>query len=110
MKFFDEIRVLKNQLELLGLNALFPAEEGTGIDYQKVTLEEQANIKSQFIDRHLNKIKRSDAILVANYDKKRVKNYIGANTFLEMASSYVLDKPIFLLNDIPFQENEADCS
>src|SRR3989344_5711218 len=33
------------------------------------------------------KIKRSDAILVLNYDRKGVKNYIGGNTLMEIGFS-----------------------
>ncbi len=108
IKFFNEIKDLKNKLELLDYNIFSPAEDGTEIDYQKLTFEEQINIKSKFIDEHLDKIKKSDAILVANYDKNGVRNYIGANTFLEMAFAYVLNKPIFLLNDIPSQDNGVE--
>lgn len=53
------------------------------------------------IKRYFNFIKNSDAILVLNYDKNDIKNYIGGNTFLEMGFAHVLGKKIFLLNDIP---------
>ena len=43
----------------------------------------------------------ADAILVANYDKHGIENYIGGNTFLEMGFAHVLDQKIFLLNPIP---------
>lgn len=46
-------------------------------------------------------IRESDAVLVANFDKKGIKNYIGGNTFLEMGFAHVLGKKIFLLNGIP---------
>ncbi len=39
--------------------------------------------------------------LAVNIDKKGIKNYIGGNTFLEMGFAHVLDKKIFLLNEIP---------
>lgn len=42
-----------------------------------------------------------DAILVANFDKHGVANYIGGNTFLEMGFAHVLDQKIFMLNPIP---------
>jgi len=54
-----------------------------------------------FIKKHYNLIKDSDAILVLNIEKKGVKNYIGGNTFLEMGFAYISDKKIFLLNEIP---------
>jgi hypothetical protein len=46
-------------------------------------------------------IKQSDAILVLNYDRKGIKNYIGGNTFMEIGFAYVLGKKIFLLNPVP---------
>lgn len=42
-----------------------------------------------------------DAILVANYDKHGIENYIGGNTFLEMGFAHVLDQRIYLLNPVP---------
>ncbi|MDD5692975.1 MAG: hypothetical protein WC437_01165 [Patescibacteria group bacterium] len=49
-------------------------------------------------------IAESDGILVTNYDKNGIKNYIGANTFLEMGYAYALNKKIYILNDIPTQK------
>jgi predicted RNA-binding protein with PUA domain len=43
----------------------------------------------------------SDAILVLNFDKNGVKNYIGGNTLMEIGFAHVHDKKIFLLNPIP---------
>ena len=42
-----------------------------------------------------------EAILVANYEKNGVPNYIGANTFLEIGFAHVLGQKIFLLNPLP---------
>jgi nucleoside 2-deoxyribosyltransferase len=46
-------------------------------------------------------IKTCDAILVLNYTRRGIENYIGGNTFLEMGFAHVLDKKIFLMNPIP---------
>lgn len=43
----------------------------------------------------------ADAVLVANYDKHGVANYIGGNTFLEIGFAHVLDQKIFMMNPIP---------
>lgn len=43
----------------------------------------------------------ADAILVANFDKHGIKNYIGGNTFLEMGFAHVLNQEIFMLNPVP---------
>ncbi len=95
-------------LESLGFEVLIPSEEGTEIDYTKLTKAEQSDLKQNFIDQHIDKIKKSDAILLANYPKNNVQNYIGANTFLEMAFAYILRKPIFILNNIPEQSNTVE--
>lgn len=43
----------------------------------------------------------ADALLVANYDKHGIKNYIGGNAFLEMGFAHVLNQKVYLLNPIP---------
>ena len=58
-------------------------------------------IKEDLIKRYYNKIKECDAIIVLNIDKNGIKNYIGGNVFLEMGFAHVLDKPIYLYNDLP---------
>ncbi|MBI4895884.1 MAG: hypothetical protein HY831_05315 [Candidatus Aenigmarchaeota archaeon] len=58
-------------------------------------------VNDNVIKIHYEKIKQSDAIFVVNIDKKGIQNYIGGNTFLEIGFAYVLNKKIFLLNDIP---------
>jgi hypothetical protein len=64
--------------------------------------------KREYIDLHFKKIIKGDAILVANFDKKGVKGYIGGNVLMEMTIAYYFKKPIFILNpianDSPIQE------
>lgn len=108
MLFFREIEQLKKELEDMGYIVFTPSPEGTGIDYSKLSEQEQVEMKKHFIDAHIEKIKESDAILLANYDKKEMTNYIGANTFLEMAFAYILKKKIFILQDIPDQPNTVE--
>ena len=108
MDFFTEIEQLKGELENLGFAVLIPDKEGTGIDYSRLSKQEQIDLKRGFIDKHIEKIKKSDSILVANYTKNGIKDYIGANTFLEMAFAYILKKKIYILNDIPAQSNTLE--
>ncbi|MHB8830806.1 MAG: hypothetical protein ACYC44_01695 [Patescibacteria group bacterium] len=58
-------------------------------------------IKHDSIRAYWEVVKGADAILIANYDKRGIKDYIGGNTFLEMGFAHVLNKPIYLLNGIP---------
>lgn len=48
-----------------------------------------------------NAMQGSDAILVLNYDKNGIKNYIGGNTLMEIGFAHVLNQKIFLINPIP---------
>jgi len=74
---------------------------------EKVLKEEDSHestknkIENDLIRDYYEKIKKADAILVVNIDKRGVPNYIGGNSFLEMGFAHVLNKTIFLLNEIP---------
>ncbi len=52
-------------------------------------------------DKSEKKIKKNDAILVVNLEKKGIKNYIGGATFTEMFMAYKMQKKIFLFNPLP---------
>lgn len=58
-------------------------------------------INNDLIRRYYNEIKKNDAVLVVNDVVNKVPNYIGGNAFLEIGFAYILNKKIFLLNDIP---------
>jgi len=64
---------------------------------------EHASVKKEFdyIRYHYHEIVGSDAILVLNFDKNDIKNYIGGNTLMELGFAHVHNKKIFLLNPIP---------
>lgn len=59
--------------------------------------------KGEAITKHFRKIDESEAILVTNYEKKGIENYIGGNTFLEIGYAFGTGKKIFILNDLPAQ-------
>ncbi|MCK5475832.1 MAG: hypothetical protein KAI71_04605 [Candidatus Pacebacteria bacterium] len=61
----------------------------------------QRAIKFDSIRAFYKIIQNSDAILVTNFKKNNVKDYIGGNSFLEMGFAHILNKKIFVLNDIP---------
>ena len=64
---------------------------------------EHAAVKKEngYIKWYYNAIVSSDAILVLNFEKNGIANYIGGNTLMEIAFAHVNDKRIFLLNDVP---------
>lgn len=109
IKFYDEMLKAKQELEKLGHTVMMP-NKAEGVDYwakdNKVRVE--AKKKFRFIDEHLDKIGKSEAILVVNVTKKEIVNYIGANTFLEMGYAYYRKKKIFTLNPLPDQPYIVD--
>ena len=111
LDFTYKIKELANELQKMGLKVHIPISSDK-ILKGEVSLEEikKAKKNGTFSDRAIKYdsiraywdiINNCDCILVANYDKKRIKNYIGGNSFLEMGFAHVLRKKIFLLNDIP---------
>jgi len=58
-------------------------------------------IEHDLIRGYFKEIGSADAVLIVNVEKKGIPNYIGGNSFLEMAFAHVLNKKIFLLNSVP---------
>jgi len=96
-RFFDRLNPIKQALENLGYEILLPSMR----DFHHLEESALAKIQHDLIREHFRKIKKSDAIYLANYDKNNIGGYIGGNSFLEMGLAFDLELPIFLLNDIP---------
>jgi|SRR3989344_1527642 len=103
-KVFDELRKLNHEVLLPKtaeriLNGELSQEQ---INKDKGTKAfSESIIKNDAIRIHYTKIKDSDGILVLNYNKNGIKNYIGCAVFLEIGFAHILNKKIFLLNEIP---------
>lgn len=54
---------------------------------------------------HFAEVEKGDAILVLNYEKHGISNYIGGNVLMEMAVAFNLNKPIFILNSTPTESS-----
>ena len=63
--------------------------------------KDHATFKANMYRQSEEKIKNVDAVLVLNFEKKGIKNYIGGATFLEIYDAFRMDKKIFFINDIP---------
>lgn len=113
MKFHQEMRDVKSQLEHMGHVVLVPKsiELMDMVGYVHPQDDEEritAKIEHDFIRAHFKKVQDSDAILVLNYDKKRIAGYIGGNTFLEMGHAFGLGKKIYLLYPIPEMDYKTE--
>src|SRR3989344_5564962 len=104
MAFTEQMFEAKEQLEKLGHAAVV---SGFGESYLDKTQEEIEKLKlyhkyeEDAIREFYEEIKNADAILVLNYDRKGIENYIGGNTLMEIGFAHVLNKKIFLMNPIP---------
>lgn len=103
LSFTDEVLALAKELEQLGHEVLLPNGVLSNIINEPDFDPVQAKITTGNVNKHIDKVRQSDAVLVCNYDKKDIKNYIGANTFLEIAAAHYFDKPIFALHALPDQ-------
>jgi nucleoside 2-deoxyribosyltransferase len=104
LKFFDTMVGIQERLEKMGHEVLMPIEV-PGLDYwsEDGSLRVTAKRAQDLISEHFRKIEQSDAVLVVNMTKGDIKNYIGANTFLELGFAHYLGKTIYLLHPIPDQ-------
>jgi hypothetical protein len=95
---------IQQRLEEMGHEVLMPIEV-PGLDYwsEDGSLRVKAKRAHDLISEHFRKIEESDAVLVVNMTKGDIKNYIGANTFLELGFAHYLGKRIYLLFPIPDQ-------
>ncbi len=57
--------------------------------------------KYDFIRAWYRMIVDSDAVLICNFDKDGIRNYVGGNSLMEMGFAHVNDKKVFLLNPVP---------
>ena len=105
MQFHQEMAQAKQQLEKRGFSILAPDELDNLTINESYMANDQdkinAKIEYNFIREHFKKVEIADAILILNYTKKGIPDYIGGNTFLEMGYAFGLGKPIYLLLPIP---------
>lgn len=100
--FYGRIPEIKEKLESKGhiitLPNCYDAPE-TENSYRGT--EEHSKWKSEMIKHSEAVISNVDSVLVLNYDKNNVSNYIGGATFLEMYDAFRLNKRIYMVNEIP---------
>jgi len=118
IQFWPQICEVKKQLEDLGHEVLTPPHEVPNKDGAMIPVEEYFRIRKEMVEKgenidwvwerkyqaimwHFEKVAKADVILVLNFDKNNIANYIGGNTLMEMGVACWLKKPIYLYNDIP---------
>ena len=67
----------------------------------KKNLDEHIKWKGDMMKKDESNIKPQDAVLVLNFEKNGIQNYIGGATFLEVYMAWRLNKKIFFYNPLP---------
>ena len=104
MQFTEQLIKARDELIRLGHEAfttsLASAFWGkSDSEKEAIKLNQKKNLDP--IREFWNLMQGADAILVMNFEKGGVENYIGGNTLIEIGFAHVLGQKIFLLNPIP---------
>ncbi len=114
MQFTEKMLEVRDSLIELGHEAfvtdLHKAFIGkTDEDKEKIKLHQKYHMDA--IREFWRAMQGADAVLVLNFDKNGVKNYIGGNTLMEIGFAHVLNQKIFLwspIPDIPYYKTEIE--
>lgn len=104
MQFADQMMAAKRLLEQSGHQVEVSGETERMVgknDGQKEVIKLDLKLGHDAIKKFWQKMENADALLVLNYDKHGVSNYIGGNTLMDIALAYHWNQKIFLLNPIP---------
>lgn len=104
MQFIEKMIDIRDQLIKLGNDAFLtnladPFVGKTDTEKERIKIDQKNN--QDAIREFWKLMQDEEAVLVANFDKHGIKNYIGGNTLMEIGFAHVLDQKIFLLNPIP---------
>ena len=101
MTFYGIMIRLREQLVAEGVEALLPNAE---THFLESTSQDQfETIRHAFSRNHIRRIRNplTYGILVANFDKHGIRDYIGPSTFAEIAIAAVHGKKVFVFNEFP---------
>ena len=107
---YDRVIPLSDELLSIGLHVALPAMaetmkiEGRANEEARIDWSTRSDgyvYKEKLMRDHFALIAKSDAILVANYEKNGKPDYIGGNVLMEMTVAFYLKKTIYILNSAP---------
>jgi hypothetical protein len=102
--FYNKVPKIKEILEKRGHKITLPnsfEEPFKEEEIKKISPEEHSKWKREMMKRTEKDIPKNDAILVLNFEKKGIPNYIGGATFIEIIKAWELNKKIFFMNPLP---------
>lgn len=108
--FYKQAVEIQEELERAGYKVIIPStarkmkESGNyDVSHYKTWFADANDYhkKAALMRAHFEEVEKGDAILVLNYEKHGANNYIGGNVLMEMSLAFWLNKPIFIVNEIP---------
>lgn len=102
--FYNQIPKIQSFLESKGHKLTLPNsfEEPFKEERMKsLSPKDHIKFKQKMMRLHEPKIKKNDAVLVLNFMKKGIPNYLGGATFMEVVKAWELNKKIFFWNPLP---------
>ena len=111
MRFAKEMNIWKQKLMEKGFEVRIPGGLEDLHGYKEAGSSQESTkrkIENDYINSHYKYIKQSEAILVLNYDKNGISNYICGNSLMEMGFAFTQNRDIFLLNPVPKQSYSAE--
>lgn len=95
MSFFEKMSQLAIRLRSRGHQVFIPTLSTS--DFSKMSKLQKIQEKKKHIFEHLEWIRQSDAVIIANWKKNNIEGYIGPNTLMEIAFATSLDKTIYFV-------------
>ncbi len=102
--FYNKLENIADFLGRKGHKITFPNSYDEPLKEEKMkrlSKEEHIKWKRTMLKKDEKNILHQEAILVLNFEKKRIPNYIGGATFLEIYKAFELNKKIFFYNPLP---------
>jgi hypothetical protein len=104
MQFTEKMLEARDELVKLGHDAFVtslaePFIGKTDEEKEIIKIDQKDNLDA--IREFWYLMQGADAVLVMNFDKHGIKNYVGGNTLMEIGFAHVLNQKIFLYNPIP---------
>jgi len=107
--FYKQVVEIRDILKSMGFKVLVPLTAGKmekagnfSVDAVKTWFNDPSTYdrKTFLTKHHFNKVAKSDAVLVLNYEKRGVTGYIGGAVLMEMGIGLHFKKKIYILNPV----------
>lgn len=114
VNFYKQAVQMRDKLQKKGFQVIIPAtaelmekSNDYEVSHYKTWYgnEDDYHKKTKLMRGHFDEVAKADAILVLNFVKHGIENYIGGNVLMEMALAFHLKKPVYILNEIPSESS-----